>query len=179
MQGTVCSIVAAHEKLAKMYREAIPRLTLNFRAKYGPTLTDWPGSVVDHEPYDISKGIGHMLQQVRASGVLRVSGLHDTSLYPDAGNVGFRYAHDLTHLLYELGFDEQSEHTVHHFLWLYIRATPTWFGLYPEQKQLVAQVYRADTTDQTNYERRHGHFPPDQGAFVIKQVQRRLRHAQA
>lgn len=179
MKPNIREIVAAHSLLVRMYIEAFKTLKANLAAGLNIELRHDTPSTCAAEPYDVALGVDAMAQAVRAGGVLKVSNLHNSTLYERGGNEWFRTVHDMVHLLYGLGFSPNDEDKVHRFLWRYLSATQAWWSLSDDQKLVVAAVYQADTYAQTKYERRTGSFPEDQGAFVIKHVQRRLRNATA
>lgn len=178
MKPSIREIIAAHSTLVQLYRQVFPLLKTNLKAQ-GIVLDQDEPYVVPEEPYNVGTGIEPMRHIVGKARLLKVSSLHDTTLYHSGGNAWFRTVHDMVHLLYSLGFTPDDEAKVHHFLWLYITAVPAWWALTEPQRRLVAAVYNADTYGQTAYERRKGSFPADQAAFVIKHVQRSLRNAQA
>ena len=177
MKPSIREIVAAHSTLVKMYREAYPILRQCLGAK-GIHLNHGEPKAVGREPYDVAQGIEAMLASVTKSQTLLVSGLHNSTLYERGGNEWFRTVHDCVHLLYGLGFNPADEREVHRRLWQFLECTQAWHALGAPQKAVVGAVYYADTFGQTNYERRTGGFPEDQGAFTIKHVQRSLRNVQ-
>lgn len=179
MKPKVRTILGAHAALVEMYRAVFPLLTENLRAAHSIHLKHTAPLAVPREPYDIAEGIEYIRSQVRISGILNVSDLHDTTLYGRDGNAWFRTVHDAVHLLYGLGFTYRHEMQVHKHLWALLTQTSQWWGLDGPQQALVKAIYWADTFAQTKYERRTGRFPEDQGAFVINYVQRSLRHATA
>lgn len=179
MQVNIREIVAAHSHLGGLYRQVFPQLRDCLKARHALHLSHSEPKIVGAEPYDVAAGIADMLQAVKASQVLKVSGLHDSTLYERDGNAWFRTVHDMVHLLYELGFTPAAELRVHDELWSFITTAAGWHSLSGRQALIAEAVYWADTTAQTLYEKRTGKFPVDQGAFVIQQVKRRLHNAQA
>jgi hypothetical protein len=159
MQVTIREIIVAHAKLVRMYREVFPHLRDNLKVGRGIDL---------RQQNDLERGVAGMTSAVRTAGCLKVSSLNNTSLYPYTGNEWFRTVHDMVHILYGLGFTPGEEKQVHDHLWVYLRNTAAWWDLPTDQQAVVAAVYRADTYGQTEYERRNGCFPADQGAFTIK-----------
>lgn len=99
----------------------------------------------------------------RGRRVLIVSAAHsDTSIYGLAGNLLFRAAHDLAHMKYGLGFTVEEELRLAEIHWLSLRVyVPA------ECIPMAHAIYMADTSAQSLYYKKHGHFPKDQTKFVL------------
>lgn len=160
--------------LVDMYKEVAPALRAALAAcKQIEVENEEPLTLVG-QPYDVDgpDALARMLAEVRRSTSLWVScDFSETSVYGPEGNAWFRHVHDMGHMLYDLGFDAESENTLHQYLWDALRRTRV-FQVAPQAHKAAAWlVYQADTKGQTDFYEKFGEFPEDQTAFVSMWVE--------
>lgn len=168
--ATPREIVQAHVHLVAIYKELMPRLRMCIGPMRGVRLQTEP-EVVMQEPFaPTPAGLAAMRERVVQHGYLPVSGLNNTTMYPEDGNAWFRTVHDLTHVLFDLGFTADEEIQVHTALWRFIETSVEWFALTERSQRVVRAVYNVDTYAQSAYFTRHGEFPADQGQFLLDNI---------
>ena len=160
--------------LVVMYEEVAPALRAALAACKQIEIRNVVPVTTGGQPYDVEcVGALELMQaKVRRDKCLLVSDDFSTSsVYGPDGNSWFRYVHDMGHMLYDLGFDAESENTLHQMLWDALRRTQA-FQVAPQAHKGAAWlVYQADTKGQTDFHEKFGEFPEDQTAFVGLWVQ--------
>lgn len=155
--------------LVAMYKEAAPMLRAALAACKQIEISNTEPLLLPDQPYDVDlpDALVRMQGSVKLLNKLWVSAeFSDTSVYGKLGNWWFRYVHDMGHMLYDLGFDDESEGKLHIMLWDALRRTPV-FQVAPQANKASAWlVYQADTKGQTDFHEKFGEFPEDQAAFV-------------
>lgn len=147
LAGAAAHLVTAYKAVTAAYLERQP-----YEVKVGP------GAPETYAQLRLDADHGNLLHVGEENSA--------TCIYGVAGNVAFRTMHDLGHLAHDMDFTLASEVALAMHQWVLIAPH------IPQPWRAVCHdVYLADTVQQSLYEAKHGSFPKDQTAFVLRCVE--------